>query len=314
MFYQNLRPQPKALELSLGRLQTLVDEVKHFRPVLEAHTTEPTLYRDLPALAEYATKNGLRFRVFTNGARLADMADDLVKAGVEQIYVSIDGPPDVHDAIRGVSGSFERAFNGIAAVNAARRRRPGSRVTVRINATISNHNYAHLVDLLASVQELDPFCVMFMHLNFATSEMVAAHNSLYGHVCQATLLGVGGCDPSAVDVAVLSEQILQIKRQQRTWKTLIQPDITTKAELDVYYHRPQRFLHKKRCFMPWQTALIMPDGGVIVRNRCYHVVFGNILAQDFVSIWNNRAYRAFRIALKQAGAFPACSRCYGAFP
>jgi MoaA/NifB/PqqE/SkfB family radical SAM enzyme len=155
---------------------------------------------------------------------------------------------------------------------------------------------------------------MFMHLNFVTSEMAAVHNSLFGHICRATPLGVGVCTPVAVDVAVLSDQILHLRRHHRIWKTLFQPDLSTEAELDIYYRQPQRFLHRKRCFMPWQTALIMPDGGVIVRNRCYHVVFGNIFEQDLVTIWNNQAYRAFRTALKQAGAFPACSRCYGAFP
>lgn len=313
MFFQNLRPDPRALELPLDRLTALVDEVRPFRPILEAHTVEPTLYRNLPTLAEYATRADLPFRVFTSGARLAHMADDLVAAGVDQIYVSIDGPPAIHDQVRGVAGAFERAYRGIAAVNAARRRRPGSRTKVRINATISNYNYAHLVELVEAVRDLELACVMFMHLNFVTPAMVAAHNPRYDHICKATPLGIGDADPAAIDVGVLADQLRQLRTRYPAWMIHIQPDVTDAEELRAYYYEPTRFLRGKRCEMPWQTAMVIADGSVIVRNRCYHVVFGNIFEQGLVEIWNGERFRSFRAALHQAGAFPACSRCYGAF-
>lgn len=313
MFFQNLRPSPRALELPLDRLKALIDELRPLRPILEAHTVEPTLYRDLPALAEHAHAAGLPFRIFTSGARLAAMADDLVAAGVDQIYVSIDGPPAVHDAIRGVPGSFERAAAGIAAVNEARRRRPGSRTRVRVNATISDMNAGQLVALAESVRELEPACIMFMHLNYVTPALAEAHNARFGHVCQATPLGVGGVDPAAVDVAELAAQLAELRRRLPAWQLLIQPPVEDEAGLRAYYREPARFLRGRRCAMPWQTAMVIPDGGVIVRNRCYHVVFGNIFEQPLMEIWNNERYRAFRAALRAEGAFPACSRCYGAF-
>jgi MoaA/NifB/PqqE/SkfB family radical SAM enzyme len=287
--------------------------VRRFQPVLEAHTVEPTLYGDLPALAAYATEHGLRFRVFTSGASLADMADDLVKAGVDQVYVSIDGPPAMHDAIRGRPGSFERAFHGIRAIKVAAQRTASCRTKVRINAVISQHNCAHLVDLVEAVRELDPLCVMFMHLNFVTAGMAEAHNRTYGHVCSATPLAVGGTDPSAVDVGVLYEQICQLKERYPAWQIKVQPSLTTEAELRTYYHQPRVLLGGGRCFMPWQTAMIIPDGSVIIRNRCYHIIFGSIFEDDLMSIWNGQPFRAFRVALRQVGVFPACARCYGAF-
>lgn len=313
MFFQNLRPSQRALELPIDRLRTLVDELAPARPILEAHTVEPTLYRHLPELAEYATRAGLPFRVFTSGARLEHLAADLVAADVDQIYVSIDGPPAVHDNIRGVPGAFDRAYRGIEAVNAARARRPGSRTKVRINATISDRNHAHLVDLVEAVRDLDLACVMFMHLNFVTPEMAAAHNPLYGHICEATPLGVGAVDPSKIDVDVLAGQLRELRARHPAWYLHIQPGLTYAAELAAYYQEPERFLRGRRCSMPWQTAMVIADGSVIVRNRCYHVVFGNIFEQPLLDIWNGERFRSFRAALRTAGAFPACARCYGAF-
>jgi MoaA/NifB/PqqE/SkfB family radical SAM enzyme len=251
--------------------------------------------------------------VFTSGAALVDVADDLVEAGVDQVYVSIDGPPAVHDAIRGVPGAFDRAFNGLEAIQSAVQARPGRRTQVRINAVISHHNSPHLVDLVEAIQELDPLCVMFMHLNFVTADMAAAHNRDYGHICRATPLAVGGTDPQAVDVAVLHHQIRELRRRYPPWQIKIQPHLATEADLHAYYHRPDRPLGKGRCFMPWQTVMIIPDGSVIVRNRCFHLVFGSIFDHDLMSIWNGPAFRAFRLALRHVGAFPACTRCYGVF-
>lgn len=314
MFYRNLRPTRQALELPLDRLRTLIDEVKPFRPILEAHTVEPTLYRQLPELAEYAHQSGLPFRVFTGGARLAEMAEALVAAHVDQIYVSIDGPPDIHDAIRGLKGSFERSLRGMVAVQEACRRHPKSPTKMRVNATISNLNYEHLQELVTAVEaHASPFCYMFMHLNFVTPAMVAAHNPLYGHVCEATELGIGSTDPGKVDTAVLWQAFERLKQTYPAHRILIQPNVTTEADLHTYYHQPETFLGQTHCYMPWRTAMVMPNGGVIVRNRCYHTVFGNIFESGLMAIWNNDAYRTFRQALRQAGTFPACARCYGAF-
>jgi MoaA/NifB/PqqE/SkfB family radical SAM enzyme len=313
MFFQNLRPSIKALELPLNRLKTLIDEIVPFKPVLEAHTVEPTLYRDLPSLADYAQRQGLSFRVFTSGARLAQIAEALVETRVDQIYVSLDGPQSIHDQIRGSQGSYDRAYDGILAVNKAKRKHPGSKTKIRINVTITHLNYNHLVELVKSVLPLDPFCIMFMHLNFVSADMALVHNGLYGQICLATPMGLGGTDPMKVSASVLADQFNQIKMLVPSRRLLIQPGITNQDELEVYYHHPQTPLRSKACLMPWQTTMVMPDGGVIVRNRCFHLVFGNIFDQPIMEIWNNHRYRAFRKALKQAKTFPACTRCYGAF-
>ena len=126
-------------------------------------------------------------------------------------------------------------------------------------------------------------------------------------------MGIGGTDPAAIDTAVLYDQIQQLQQRFPQHRILVQPNVTSAADLHTYYHEPEKFMRQEKCYMPWRTALVMPNGGVIVRNRCYHVVFGNIFEQPFMDIWNNQAYRDFRVALREAGTFPACARCYGAF-
>ena len=57
----------------------------------------------------------------SNGGRLERYAKELVEAGIDSIAVSIDGPPEVHDRIRGQKGSFEAVAAGVRAVAKWRR-------------------------------------------------------------------------------------------------------------------------------------------------------------------------------------------------
>jgi len=58
----------------------------------------------------------------TNATLLASLADRLVELGVEFVTVSLDGPPEVHDYIRGLEGAFAQSAAGLQALVAARRK------------------------------------------------------------------------------------------------------------------------------------------------------------------------------------------------
>ena len=98
---------------------------------------------------------------------------------MDEITISIDGPPDVHDAIRGRKGSFQRLYEGIEKLNAARERTGRTKPRVRISTTITDLSYNHLRDAVAAVAPLRPDIVNFGHLSFITDEMATAHNAVY---------------------------------------------------------------------------------------------------------------------------------------
>lgn len=70
---------------------------------------EPLLYNELPALVMRAKQLGFRLLVTTNGNHPAEQIGKWARA-IHKFRVSIHGPnPDVHDAIVGSYGAFERA-------------------------------------------------------------------------------------------------------------------------------------------------------------------------------------------------------------
>lgn len=67
-------------------------------------------------LIQEVKRRGLTCSLITNSWHLESMARELVEAGIDTVMVSVDGPPDVHDRVRGREGSFERAASGVRAL------------------------------------------------------------------------------------------------------------------------------------------------------------------------------------------------------
>ncbi len=109
-------------ELPLEAWIALFEEVTAWRPVLFITGGEPLLYSHILDFIEEAKKRRLVVHLQTNGILLEKVADHLVELGVDMVTVSLDGPPPVHDFIRG-QGTFERSSRGLRALRAAQRRR-----------------------------------------------------------------------------------------------------------------------------------------------------------------------------------------------
>ena len=99
-------------ELSTQEWLDVVDQLAALG-ILKANFTggEPLLRRDAPAIMHHARRRGIRNLHLNTNATLLDDArrTEVLDAGVRSLNVSVDGPDgEVHDLIRGVSGSFDR--------------------------------------------------------------------------------------------------------------------------------------------------------------------------------------------------------------
>jgi len=303
-FYRHLKTGD---ELSLDRLKSLIDEVASFKPIIAVISTEPLLYGGIIELASYVSSRGLRFHLTTNGFLLPDFADEIARAGVETLWVSIDGDEDTHDSIRGVKGSFRKAMEGIERTAAA-----SPRINILVNYTISHFNYSRLVPFAEGISRTGVKNVIFSHLNYVTEEMAAAHNKRFQDVGRATAMSVTGADPRDVDPDALFSQIEEVRRR---WPglALFAPELGTAGEVRDFYQRPEKIVAKTRCPIPWTVAQVIANGNVIPITRCFDVVLGNIYKQSFAEIWRGEKMRTFRRALKKQGLFPVCTRCCGSF-
>ena len=94
---------------------------------------EPFLYRGMWDVITHATQNGFKIAILTNGCLVTEKdARTAAALGIADIQISLEGPPEIHDGIRG-SGSFA------AAVQGARHLIAGGNV-VSANMTLSRLN------------------------------------------------------------------------------------------------------------------------------------------------------------------------------
>jgi MoaA/NifB/PqqE/SkfB family radical SAM enzyme len=124
---------------------------------------EPLLVEDIIERIVYSKRYIPHVHLVSNGYLLDEkMAKKLAATEIDEISVSIDGPKDIHDKIRGVEGAFERA---IAAVNNLKKYAP--KINVVINTTVAPWNidglpgFIDFVESLGVKQQFQPICNIF---------------------------------------------------------------------------------------------------------------------------------------------------------
>ncbi len=116
----------------LGRAQPMM-------PVLVFSGGEPLCRDDLFELITYAKSEGITPALATNGTLIdSKVAEKIRDSGIVRIAVSLDGATaQVHNKLRQLEGSFERALEGIKHL----RRKD---LSVQINITLTKHNAGQL--------------------------------------------------------------------------------------------------------------------------------------------------------------------------
>jgi radical SAM protein with 4Fe4S-binding SPASM domain len=103
---------------------------------------EPFLRQDLFAVLEELNNKGIDAYLLSNGILISrDKAEILAQLGVKGVQVSIEGPEDIHDSIRG-KGSLKRSLSGVKCLLEAG-------ITVTLNTTLSDINAPYFLDVIA---------------------------------------------------------------------------------------------------------------------------------------------------------------------
>jgi len=306
-FYRNLRIDGRRHEIPLELFKRVIDEVSPHRPMIAITSTEPLLYRDLNEAIAHVRRRGMEMTITTGGYTLPDRAAGLAEAGLTRLNVSIDGPPAVHNDIRGRRDSFERSAEGIRRFKAAAAARNRT-AEVLVNCTISNLNYGSLDRLIDAIDSLPVDRINFSYMCFVDEAMATAHNARWGQRYPATVNCLNAqTDPGRVEVDVLDQQLRRLE-QRRDPRIALLPRFS-RAALGRYFRDPTTFMGRQRCMVNWFIAEIIATGEVIPYTRCYYVPFGNIHDRPFLDIWNGPAMRDWRRTLRRHRRFPACTRC-----
>ncbi len=317
VFYANMIGDDPG-NMSLDLLKHTLDSAMAFRPLpkIGVAFTEPLIHVGILDFCREIVNRGFFCSITSNGFLLPQKAEALVEIGVDEITISIDGAPEIHDRIRGRKGSFARLYEGIEKLNAARDRLGRTTPRVRISSTINDLNYDQLRACLAAVAPLRPDSVNFAHLSFITDGMAATHNAQYGGELAVAHSCLGEMSLDSIDLPRLAEEIDAVKAfaaGSASPPVQFHPDLTTVDQLWSYYRAPEGYIGGRRCTDPFKMMMVKTDGTVIpAHSRCYNYPLGRVQDTPLPQLWNNARYTAFRRLLHEAGGtLPACTRCCG---
>ena len=271
--------------------------------------TEPLVYPHLIESLFYAQSKKLYTSVTTNALTLPKHAKQLCESGLNDLFISLDGPEEIHNMIRGHKSSFQKAIEGIEKLIAEK-----NPPNISIFCTITEWNIGSLKKFADFFKKYPLKQLGFMHTNFTPDDVVIAHNKIYGNTYPATISNVTETHIGEMNLQTLWKEVQDIKRDTYPFRVSFSPEINSFEILKVFYNKPDVLIGKK-CNDTFRNIMIKSDGSVIPSHgRCYNINMGNVYNNSISEIWNSAASVGFRKDLiKAGGLFPACARCCSAF-
>jgi len=297
--------------LSLGEIQNLIDDIRRYNPNITLFGGEPMLYPDWLKVVEIVKKAGLRCNIVTNGTHIGQWAQEIVAAGLDEIIFSLDGPEVIHDKIRGVPGTFQKAIGGFQELNRQKKIQHTDKPLVNINCTLTDLNYRLLDEIIAIAESIGTCGLTFHHLLFldkpTVTEFIPDFREKFGQSPTDWLGFIVNAKP-AIDPEYLIAKRNELKTRKFHTDVAFYPNID-EAEIRQWYTQFQfkSTSYKNRCQSLWATAYVFPDGAV----RPYHTMNftpGNVLENNFSKIWNNTTYINYRRHIKKHKCFSVCAK------
>lgn len=257
---------------------------------------EPQRNPQVCTLARMLHDIGIQVTLLTAGTLLSKEAELLVTV-IDDVIVSLDGPPAVHNRIRGISRGFELLANGVQDL---RRFRP--ELVIRARCTVQRANHASLRATVQSAKDLGLNSVSFL--------AVDAVSDAFNHA-------QGWAQPGADSVTLDTQQVEALEKEMEDLIHEYASDlksgfvVETPEKLRRIVRQFRVYLGQAQpvapfCNAPWVSAVVDAEGDV--RPCFFHPAFGNIHSHSLEEIVNSPQALQFRAELNIADN-PICQRC-----
>ena len=250
-------------------------------PFLAFTGGEPLLRKDFLDIANDASQLGYQWGI-TSNATLIDrqMAKELHRAGMESISVSLDGPREVHDQIRGRKGAYDQTIRGVEALIDE-----GGFGNIQITTVINHSNISYLDRMFDILSDID-----------IDSWRIVAMEPIGRALNHPELLLTPEDHRTLLD-------FIQEKRQEQFPVTY-----GCCHYLGIRYEREVRDWFFQ-CQAGRTIAGVMTNGDIgaclnIPRNK--QTIQGNIFKDDFIRVWNEK-FQIYRRSL--ADRNETCAKC-----
>lgn len=282
-------PKEKVEELSFLEWGGAIKDISILGvPTVVFSGGEPLLREDIFRLISLVKMNHMDACVTSNGLMINKKnAFNLSSAGVDVVNVSIEGPREIHNYLRG-EGTFEKA---ICALDNLRKYNIESTVAT----VVSSHNYKHLSDIVelaakygATTIKFQPFSTMFIKNESQESTFLLSRKESidFKHIIKKVILR---CD----EYGIVTNPVSYLER------------------MSLYLNKnfPSRNVI---CSALWNCCPVNPRGDIY---PCWgmareDVLIGSIKEKSFLELWNSSRHNLVREKIKKDGCSGCMMSCY----
>ena len=257
---------------------------------------EPLLHRNLPALCDFFRGLDIRVILLTTGLLLHAKAVQIAD-GVDEIIVSLDGPPSVHNAIRNIPRAFETTAKGIATLQEIA---PTIRISCRTTVQKLNHN--HLRATVESAQSLHLTSISFLPADVSSAafnrdrpweqsrqDQIALNHSEQAEL-EAEIEALIAQHLPLIESRFIAESAPKLRHLATRFREHLEPLAPTSPQ----------------CNAPFVSAVMELDGSL--RPCFFHPPVASTTNRTLAEALNSESAQAFRKCLDVA-TDPTCQRC-----
>ncbi len=296
-------------ELRLEDWKRLVDEIaQHKISFFLIRGGEPFLFPGIIELIKYVHNKGIFIAIDTNGSMLHKYAEEIVKIGDIHLTISVDGPEEIHDYVRGVKGNFRKIKENIALLR-KHEEALGKKISTSICFTISRYNYKGLGEMPDVARSLSIGAINIVPYYYIPNHV--------GKIYEKELEENFGCrafswhgfhhEDSGVDFDEFQKQLQKYNAGLNgIYNDPYMP--LTDDEYKTWFTDPVATVKIERCKSVEKLIDIQPNGAA---NFCVDFPdysFGNVKNATIEELWNSEAAEKFR-RLRREKQLGACYRC-----
>ena len=252
---------------------------------------EPLMHSDLFRLAALLRQQGVRTTLLSTGLLLERHASAIVE-NLDDVIVSLDGPPEIHDRIRRVPRAYELLAAGVATLKGLNPRYP-----IAARSTVQRVNHAHLVETVCAAKTIGLESISFLAADVTSS---AFNRALAWPVARQSEVAL-----APAEIPALESQVEALIRAEDPF-VLEGPEKLRRIVRHFKVHLGLEAPSAPRCNAPWVSAVVESDG--TLRPCFFHPPIGNVRQQSLADVLNGESARAFRAHLNVASD-ATCQRC-----
>ena len=319
--YKKAKPgtKPKIMDLELAK--KIINEMASAKPKpwYSLFGGEPLTYPYLEELCLAIKEKGSFFEITTNGTLIKEHASMLVRTGVGQVKVSIDGPKDINDKQRG-KGSYDKAIEGIKILHQEKQKTGSKTPQISISYTVTPNNYFCIEDFFLNNNDLKLSALNYAGLlmqNFITEEMGLAYakwlKSEFDINSERYWKGFVGSpkDFENIDIKDVVSQANNVFEHfdKINVNTHCLPPTISTQNLSAYFKTEWKNMEDlyEKCQVPWVSVDITASGDVAPCHTFYDLVLGNLHENSLEEIWYSEGYEKLREYLNQNNFLPVCN-------